>query len=43
MLDPKWTGTDRDRSEMRTLKLQQVVRVSAQKPSSLTLLTAAAA
>jgi hypothetical protein len=38
MLDPKWTGTDRDRSEMRTLKLQQVVRVSAQKPIPLSLL-----
>ena len=29
MLDPKWTGTDVDRREMRTLNLDQVVRVSA--------------
>jgi hypothetical protein len=29
MLDAKWTGTEIDRREMRTLKLQQVVRVSA--------------
>jgi hypothetical protein len=28
MLDPRWTGTDFDRREMRTLKLEQVVRVS---------------
>jgi hypothetical protein len=28
MLDPIWTGTDFDRREMRTLKLEQVVRVS---------------
>jgi hypothetical protein len=29
MLDPKWTGTAVDRREMRTLQLDQVVRVSA--------------
>ena len=29
MLDPKWTGTDFDRREMRTLNIDQVVRVSA--------------
>jgi hypothetical protein len=29
MLDPKWTGTDLDRREMRTLELNQVVRVNA--------------
>jgi hypothetical protein len=29
MIDPKWTGTDFDRREMRTLNLDQVVRVSA--------------
>jgi hypothetical protein len=28
MVDPKWTGTEHDRREMRTLKLNQVVRVS---------------
>ena len=29
MLDPKWTGTDADRRDMRTLNLEQVVRVSS--------------
>jgi hypothetical protein len=28
MVDQKWTGTDIDRRDMRTLNLQQVVRVS---------------
>jgi hypothetical protein len=28
MLDPKWTGTEQDRRDMKTLNLQQVVRVS---------------
>jgi hypothetical protein len=29
MLDPKWTGTAFDRRDMRTLNIEQVVRVSA--------------
>jgi hypothetical protein len=29
MIDPKWTGTDFDRRDMRTLNIEQVVRVSA--------------
>jgi hypothetical protein len=29
MLDKKWTGTDADRHDMKKLKLEQVVRVSA--------------
>jgi hypothetical protein len=28
-MDAKWTGTDIDRRDMRMLKLEQVVRVSA--------------
>jgi hypothetical protein len=32
MLDAKWTGTDIDRREMRTLNLEQVVRVSTLDP-----------
>jgi hypothetical protein len=32
MLDQKWTGTDFDRREMRTLKLDQVVRVRDTTP-----------
>jgi hypothetical protein len=47
MLDPKWTGTDIDRRDMRTLNLQQVVRVSPLQHvlhfSEPALLTAAAA
>jgi hypothetical protein len=29
MLDPKWTGTEADRRDMRNLNLEQVVRVNA--------------
>jgi hypothetical protein len=46
MLDQKWTGTDADRRDMRTLNLEQVLRVrDAQiRPfSALALLTTAAA
>jgi hypothetical protein len=46
MVDQEWMGTDIDRREMRTLNLEQVVRVSARKPSrylSPAVLTAAAA
>jgi hypothetical protein len=43
MLDPKWTGTENDRRDMRTLKLEQVLRVSAVLCFSLTLLTTAVA
>lgn len=28
MVDQKWTGTAADRSEMKTLKLEQVLKVS---------------
>jgi hypothetical protein len=28
MLDEKWTGTKNDRREMKTLKLEQVLKVS---------------
>jgi hypothetical protein len=29
MLNPKWTGTEIDRREMKTLGLEQVVKVKA--------------
>ena len=38
MIDTKWTGTDFDRREMRTLNLQQVVRVSVLADTLLMLL-----
>jgi hypothetical protein len=33
MIDSKWTGTDTDRREMKTLQLEQVVRVCQPNPS----------
>jgi hypothetical protein len=32
MLDPKWTGTEVDRRDMRTLNLEQVLRECLENP-----------